>query len=262
MNPINSETNNNVLVFKLITDFISNIHSCYATKETAITKPIKLYTRLVTKTSIDRDDIIQRHIDCFTAFCKANHEQILEKSTDLVEKRIIFSERIYVDMEYVFSQSKEDGNTDTLFEYLLAIHAYVSPSDKALELLQTMKAPSNVAKGLDLLKSMNADATGMKQIQDAVQELAKSVNIDDITENPMAMIGKLMQSEDFNNVVNRVTAMVQNNDIDIASLMGTATAMAKNSGIDLSALADMADLAGMGGDGMPDLSKLLQPPPE
>ena len=255
MNPINSETNNNVLVFKLITDLIKNIEECYAVKETAKTKPIRLYSRLVTKTSINRDDIIQRHIDCFTDFCKANHSQILEKSTKLVESRIIFSERIYIDMDYVFSQSEKDGNTNTLFEYLLAIHAYVSPSDEALELLQALKTQNPMEKGMEILKSMNMDSNGMKQIQDAVQELAKSVNIEDVTENPMAMIGKLLQSKDFNNVVNRVTSMVESNDIDLASLMGTATALAKNSGIDISALAGMADLMAD-----TDISDMIQPP--
>lgn len=243
MNPINPESNTNIIVFKLITDFVTNIQSCYASKENAKTKPIQLYARLVTKTSIDRDDIIQRHIDSFTAFCKANHEQLVNKSTDLLEKRIIFSERIYIDMGYVFSQSDIDGNTDILFEYLLSIHAYVSPSEKALELLQTMKKPTASMKSLEILQSMNIDSSDMNQIQDAVKELAKSVNIEDVSENPMEMIGKLMQSKDFSNVVERVTNLIQNKDIDIASLMGTVTTLAKNSGFDLSALADIADIA-------------------
>ena len=250
-------------------DFVKNIEECYSnTKDNEITMPIKLYLRLLTRISLDKhmypksiagekmelEDIFQRHIECFTEFCKANRSQILEKSTDLAQKRIVFSEQIYIDMEYVFSKSDKDGNTDTLFEYLLAILAYVDPDEKTLGLLRKKKMPNNMEEGLELIKSMNMDAPEMKQIQDAIQELAKSVDIEDMTENPMAMIGKLLQSKDFTNVVNRVTTMVENNDIDIASLVNTATTMAKNSGIDISALAGMADLMGN--------NSIIQSPPK
>ena len=137
---MNSLDHNNLLVFKSISDFVSDLNEVYGKRH----KPLALYNRLLSKTTLGDVSCIMKHIEAFRTFCSQNREGILEKDkAKLINHKIIYSERVYINMHCLLAfESSEE-----VWKHLLYLSALLDPQSKAKDVLikskENEKEPEN-----------------------------------------------------------------------------------------------------------------------
>ena len=121
-----------LVTFKAITTFSSSLEEIFGKKQ----RPLKLYVRLLTRTTLSHEKAIKKHIDAFREFCTANRDALETKdASKLVKNKIIYSERVYIDMSRIFSSADKE-TINVIWEHLLTISALVDPTGKARQILR------------------------------------------------------------------------------------------------------------------------------
>ena len=69
------KTDYNILTFKTINDFVKELSELFGSTNHSL----KLYQRLLDKTTINHEKSIEKHIEIFRTFCVKNREMILNK---------------------------------------------------------------------------------------------------------------------------------------------------------------------------------------
>ena len=130
-------TGTDLATFQVIVDFVTNLHNYFDSKVHSIT----LYHRLIYQKSFQDDDLILRHVNIFRTFCQTNRDALRERNEHKFNpSRITFSDRIFIDLAYVFAHV----DTKTIvWEYLLAISAHVDPQSGSLRQLQQLQQSSD-----------------------------------------------------------------------------------------------------------------------
>lgn len=193
--------------FQTIQDFVNNLHDYFGKK----CHSLNLYRRLVEKLSFGDHNLITRHLQTFKDFCVANRTAIREKNVDgLAQRRIEFSDNIYIDVKWVCEHSDADTR-NTIWEYILTISALLDPSNKAKELLGTLKEGT---KEDQFLSSM-IETVG-QQVGDAP------------VSNPMEMVGSLMNSDVMGNLLQSMQSGVGDGKLDMNKLMSSMQGIMKN----------------------------------
>ena len=99
---------------KTISGFVSSLNDCFGTKQ----KTLQLYARLISKTTINDVEPISRHIDAFEKFCKENASAIMNKNhREMANPIIKYNEKVFINMELIFSQATTSRKTDYLETY-------------------------------------------------------------------------------------------------------------------------------------------------
>lgn len=191
--------------FQTISEFVSSIHGYYADNPTySFVHSLKLYYRLVSKTTFVEDINILRHVQVFRQFCISNRDQIRSKSALFSPSRVEFTEKIYVDMNSVFKHADTE-TIGTLWEYLMTISALLDPENKTKELLQDLKS-KNGKEG--------------EFIGNVLETMCNDISPSD-TANPMSMITNIMSSNVFSTLMNTMNSNVENGQMDMTKLMGS-----------------------------------------
>ena len=206
--------------FQTILEFVTNLQDHFGAGKHPSVRPLNLYHRLISKMSFRDDELIMRHVDIFKDFCIANREQIRERNESLKTSTIEFSDRIYIDMSFIFSRADSDSK-EAIWEYLLAISAYVDPENKTKELLQQLRD--------------NADGTENKEgnflanmIETMSSQFSSNIGEGDSAPNPMSMISSLMGSDMIGKLMGSMTDNVDNGSLDLGKLMGTMSGLISN----------------------------------
>lgn len=188
--------------FKAICNFINDLESVYGNKH----KPLRLYKRLVNHTQISHDNIIRKHIGLFQQFCVSNQEALSEQNREkLVEKRIEYSERVYVDIGFILGVA--DGETTpVIWKHLLTISAIVDPTGRAKEILK-----KSVQEG----KSGKEETDFLTSIISKVEKTVKP------NANPMEAVSSLMQSGVFTEMMSDMSSK----KFDLTKLLGAVQGM-------------------------------------
>ena len=76
---MNSDTS--LMCFKTISNFTKELGELFSKQH----RPLKLYCRLINKTTIVHDKSIKKHIDAFRDFCITNREAIMSKNSSGLE---------------------------------------------------------------------------------------------------------------------------------------------------------------------------------
>jgi len=203
--------NNSILIFKAITTFVNDLHTEFGSKH----KSISLYNRLLEKTGIMHKDPIMKHIDCFGLFFTTNKEAMETRDCKkLVENKIAYSERVYIDMNIVFQQA-DDECTTIIWQHILTIWGLIDPSSQAK---QTLKEMLKNEDGSD-----NKEANFLNNI---IEKVEKSVDPSKMSGgNPMEMVSGLMQSGVFNDLINGMQGGLSDGSLDMSKLMGSVQGM-------------------------------------
>jgi hypothetical protein len=198
--------------FQTILDFVTNLQDFFGNTKHSAVRPLNLYHRLISKMSFKDDELILKHIEVFKDFCVRNREQIREQNIKLAIAKIIFSDRIYIDMEYIFKKA-DDDTTKVIWEYILAISAYVDPENKTKELLKSLKEKSGEG---DFLANM-------------IETIGTQMNSSDGNmDNPMAMVGSLMNSDMLKTMMGSMNENLDNGNLDLGKLMGAMSGIVEN----------------------------------
>jgi len=190
-------TGNDLATFQLIADFVDNLHNYFGNK----IHSLSLYHRLVYKMSFKDDDLILRHIDVFKTFCVNNRNALKDRDINLISSpKIQISEKIYIDIEYIFKQIQQDTETqNVIWEYLLSISAYVDPENNAKQILELMKQGNANVPNLNLPSSFN----------------------------PMEMVSSLMGSGEFGGMMSTLQQSLENGNLDLSKLMPLVQSISK-----------------------------------
>jgi hypothetical protein len=243
---------NSLICFKAISNFTNELAELYSKQQ----RSLKLYNRLINKTTLTHDVSIRKHIDAFRIFCVANRDAITSKQIDKVlECKISYSERVFIDIVNIFKIA--DGDTKkVIWEHLLCISALVDPAGKAKEILK-----ENLAMG----KNSTGETNFLTEIIDKVEKHV------DPNANPMEAVSSIMKSGIFTELIGGMNQGLSDGSLDISKLMsavqGMVSQLGEKTGNDsqtdgqmqmLSAM--MSGIGGMGGENnsMPDMASMMQ----
>jgi len=170
---------------------------------------LKLYCRLINKTTISHDEPIKKHIEAFRTFCVANRENILSKNSNFDPAKVLYSSRVFVDMSVIL-RSTDSETSAVIWKHLLIISALVDPSGKAKEVLRN--SPSG--------KEANF-------ITDIINKVEQNV---DPNANPMQAVTSIMQSGIFTDLIGGMNSGLEDGSLDLGKLMGTVSGMISSMG--------------------------------
>ena len=200
---MNNDTS--LVCFKAISNFTAELGELFSKQQ----RSLKLYCRLINKTTIVHDHAIKKHIDAFKSFCIANREAIFTKSIDkLIISKISYSQRVYIDLNDIFKLSDKD-TTKIIWEHLLCISALVDPAGKARDILK---------------KNMEAGAGGEETnfLTDIINKVEQHVDPD---ANPMEAVSSIMKSGIFTELIGGMNNGLSNGSLDLSKLMGAVQGM-------------------------------------
>ena len=196
---MNSDTS--LVCFKAISNFTSELGELYSSKQ----RSLKLYCRLIKKTTIVHEKSITKHIDAFRDFCVTNREAIVSKSVDkIIMNKISYSQRVFIDITDIFKLSDKD-TSNVIWEHLLCISAIVDPTGKARELLKE-----------------HGEKGGANFLTDIINKVESKV---DPNANPMEAISSVMSSGIVPELMQGMQNGFSDGSLDIKSLMGAVQGM-------------------------------------
>ena len=203
--------NSTVLIFKSITNFVSDLNIVFGSKY----KSIALYNRLLEKTGLSKSGPIMKHIECFRKFFSLNREGMESKNCAMFnETRISYSDNCYVDMKNVFKDVPDDNTSTIIWKHLLTIWGLIDPNSQAKKLLQSSFLESG----------NNTDEVNfLSNIIDKVESSVSSGNID--ASNPMAAVTNLMQSGVFTELISDMHSGMSSGKLNIERMIGGISTM-------------------------------------
>ena len=194
-------TDNNLLIFKAISNFILELGEIYG----GVQKSLKLYCRLINKTTIVNEKPISKHINAFKLFCNDNLEAIQNKKiSELENTTISYSERVYINLSQIFKLSDKETQ-NVIWSHLLTILALINPESNAKEILNEKK---------------NNEKEFVNNIVENLSE-----NIDTNSDNPMDAINGILNSGMFSNLIQNMTTGIDNGNLDMQKLTGSVQNM-------------------------------------
>lgn len=197
----------NLLIFKTISTFVNELSDIFSSQN----HPLKLYQRLINKTTVNHEKAIEKHILAFRKFCINNRDLILSKNISKlssVESKIEYSDKVFIDFESIFKSADKD-TTMVIFDHLLTISALVDPTSKAKEILKN----DEKSKEADFLSTM-------------IEKVEENVDIN--SSNPMEVVNSIMSSGVFNDLLSNMNNSLQDGSLDLGKLVGTVEKLCSN----------------------------------
>lgn len=203
------EVKNDLIVFKAINNFINQLAEQFGKNH----KPLSLYHRLVKQTPVSNTAVIHKHVNIWRQFCIANRDLILNKNyKDFKETTISYSERVFINLKYVFGLVKDHEILGTMWKHLMYIAALLDPGSRAKDILkESMRTTS--------IKDDSKEAEFINSIISSVE------NSDIDASNPMGAISSLMSSGLLGNMMGNMMGNMQNGNLDMGKLFGLVQTM-------------------------------------
>lgn len=195
-----------ILAFKSIHSFITSLNEQFGEKN----KPLKLYARLIEQTTFSHEIPIQKHVQAFTTFCIANRSSIYDKKyEDFLPCKVIYSERVFIDLKELFELADKDQK-NVMWQHVLTISALVDSTGRAREILRKSKNGKNEKNFLT----------------DIIEKVEKNIKLDNNpNSNPFEMVGQLMGSGLFTDIIGSMNSQVSNGELDMSKMIGVVQNM-------------------------------------
>ena len=201
-----SQIDTSLVTFKAISNFTTSLEEVFGKDE----RSLKLYVHLIGKTTLSHEKAIKKHLDAFRKFSIANRDALeLRDATKLVESKITYSEKVYIDISKIFRIADKETK-GVIWKHLLTISALVDPTGKARQILRNSAG-----------KNKNT-ATEANFLNDIISKVEKHVDPD---ANPMEAVSSIMQSGIFAELVGGMGNGLQDGSLDLGKLMGTVQTM-------------------------------------
>jgi hypothetical protein len=199
---INNTTDYTLIAFKSISNFVQQLSEIFVSDEN---HSLKLYQRLLNKTTLSHTKAIDKHIIAFREFCLSNRDAIYEKNfKNLIKPRVEYSSRVYIDFNIIFKEADSDTR-NVIWKHLLTISAFVDPAGKAKEILKE-----------------NKDNKEADFLTDIINKVESNVKPDS---NPLEAVSSIMSSGIFNDLISGMNNKIENGELDLSKLMGTVQEM-------------------------------------
>jgi hypothetical protein len=193
-------SDSNLIAFKAISNFTTELASLFGDKQ----KSLKLYSRLISKTTFIHEVPISKHITAFRSFCIANRQALIEKDAlKFTQKKIEYSERVYMNIHDILKIS-DTHTKDAIWKHLLVISAILDPAGKAKEMLA------------------NSETTEANFLTDILSKVEGEF---DPEAGPMEAMSSIMQSGVFTELISNMNSGLQDGTLDLPKLMETVQGM-------------------------------------
>jgi hypothetical protein len=210
-NELNNELNNEYLeesnndtvsAFKSILNFITALHEEFGTRN----RPLRLYMRLISQTTFSHNKAIKKHVDIFTEFCIKNRDTIYQQSSKLLQPKIKYSDRVFLDMEDIFRLADKEQQK-VMWQHILTISALVDSTGKAKQ----------------ILKQMSTDNNESNFLTNIIEKVEQNVNVN--SENPMQAIGDIMSSGIFTDLIGSMNEQINSGQLDMSKMFSVVQNM-------------------------------------
>ena len=198
-------SDNSLICFKAISNFTTELGDVFSKNQ----KSLKLYCRLINKTTIVHDKSIKKHIEAFRVFCVKNREAIISKSSEKLTGKIEYSQRVFIDIIEIFKIANKETSS-MIWQHILYISAIVDPSGKAREVLK-----NNLKEG----KTGDEETNFLTDIIDKVEQHV------DPDANPMEAVSSIMKSGIFTELIGGMNKGFSDGSLDLGKLMGAVNGM-------------------------------------
>jgi hypothetical protein len=242
INKMNLSEDVSLLAFKTICNFVKDLSAEYGKNH----KPLLLYNRLTTHTQISHDKAIKKHLSIFYDFSVSNREALLlQDSTKILCKKLVYSERVYIDMEYIFRIADKE-NSPVIWQHLLTISALIDPDGKAKDVL---------------LKNKEDDKKEDDFLSDIISKVQQNVKPNS---NPMEAFSSILQSGVATDLISNMQGNLKSGKLDMKKLLGSVKGLITNLENQEGAEPEMKKAMGMlnnligDGDSPPDLGAMMQ----
>lgn len=190
--------------FKTICTFITDLSEIFSSTH----HELKLYNRLIEKTTLKHEIAIRKHIEAFRRFCVSNRHPIIDRNFLKLEGKIVYSEKVYIDIKSIL-ESADNDTRKVIWLHIIKICAYIDPSTKAREILK---------------ENASNESNLINEIMTKVEE---NVDLNSNT-NPMEAVASIMNSGIFNDLMMGMNNKLQDGSIDLSKLMGTVESLCSN----------------------------------
>lgn len=224
--------NNNLIIFKTFSVFVNDLGELYGSKQ----RSLKLYMRLVNKTTLSHDVAITKHINSIRQFCFQNRDAIISKDeTKFSQHKIEYSARVYIDIPSILRVAEQDDK-NVIWKHLMVISALVDPAGRAKEIL---KQSSDEEKGpeLDFLTNI-------------INNIEKHV---DPNASPADAISSIMNSGMLSEIMGSMNNGFQDGSFDMNKILSSVQQLVSKIS------SENGEQPSGGGSQMPDISSFLGP---
>lgn len=204
--------------FSAINNFVSSLNDVFGDNN----KPLALYNRLISKTTIRDVEPVKKHINVFEKFL-SNYKTDLEKGTLPSNAQIKYSERVFIDLPNFLKKSDKE-TLEVIKQHLYTIGVLVSPTEENLEKLEKVsskqKKSSQPNPFSDMLKGVDTSTKEGEFVNDIMSSISESMGSID-QNNPMSAVASIMSSGLLQKMTGGLQSGVENGDMDIGKLFQT-----------------------------------------
>ena len=197
-------TDYNLIAFKAITTFTNELNENFGSSKQ--NHALKLYDRLISKTSLSHDKAIKKHIDAFRTFCIDNRDGLISKDIKKFTcSKVEYSPKVYIDFVIIFNLADKE-TSEVIWKHLLTISALLDPAGNAKE----------------ILKNNKNNGTEADFLTDIINKVETHV---EPNSNPMEAVSAILSSGVFTDLMSGMNNGIQDGTLDLGKLMGTVQTM-------------------------------------
>ena len=221
----------NLIAFNAIAQFMKELNTIFGKKY----RPIALYNRLISKTTLMHQNAISRHISVFRDFCTVNRACILTRNTELKDDVIFYSEAVSIFMNEVFNLTENEEDSEDIKEgiwkHLLTISALVDPSGRAKDVLKNsvVSERENVRENARESTPVRNTKSETNFINNIIEKVEK--NIDPNVSDPMQAVSSMMKSGVFTDLLSDITNGMKSGELDINKMFSAVNEMVSKEGV-------------------------------
>lgn len=213
-----------VKAFQAIQDFCKGLVEIFPKRQHSL----ELYTRLVSNTSLDKEEFIRKHLNLFTEFCRENRQALLNKDLlNLASYQIIYNKErnIFINLKYLIDIASKDNKEaiDLMLSHILAINVLLNPTKENKEVYTSFVNDSKE----DDTKEQKGDENIMDEL---LAMIAPSIDVNN--PNPMSAISDTVKSGGLQKVIGRIIQGYQDKTLTMDTLLGSAKKTFTKAGVD------------------------------
>jgi len=193
---------NYVLCFKSIHSFVMAMYEEFGSKS----KALRLYHKLIEKTTFSHEFAIKKHVRCFMDWCITNRESIYSKNFQTLQGKISYSEKVHLNMKDLFRLADNDQKK-VMWQHILTISALVDSTGRAKQILKQSLDSSNETNFLTNI----------------IEKVEKNIDVNN--ENPMEAIGSIMSSGVFTDLISSMNNQVSSGELDVSKMLSVVQNM-------------------------------------
>ena len=209
--------------FEAIKEFVGCLHEQFASKK-KIT-PLALYNRLLSHVNINSQDIstMRRFISGFNTFLSKYEIELLKEIPNFgIHAKILYSEKIYIDVFKYYKKSNENEQYNIKM-HLLTIQSFLEEDEEKVNKICENLEKKSVVRPYPLKVQPSSDGTNKKEV-DFVNNIFSQVSgtmQQTSSSNPAEAIGSLLSSGILQNLFSEIQGGIDSGEMNPQNLMST-----------------------------------------